>query len=101
MALYSGAANSNYYYASVTSTSKAGVVELTLFKNVKGVMTKLIAKQINGFQGGLEFTVVGDTLTLSTDNKQQLQITDSSITTAGLAGIRTTAGVTVSNFTAS
>jgi hypothetical protein len=101
VALYSGPMDTNYYYASVTSNSTAGVVEVTLYKNINGAMTKLIAKQVSGFHGGLEFTVVGNTLTLSTDNTQQLQITDSSITTAGLVGIRTTAGVTVTNFSAS
>ncbi len=102
VALFSGAGDRNYYYASVTSTSVPGVVQVNLYKNINGIPTKLLAtKRVSGFNGGLEFAVVGNTLTLSTDNVQQLQITDFSITGAGLLAIRTSAGVTVSNFSVS
>jgi FG-GAP-like repeat len=104
VARYSGPLNQNYYYASVTSVDSTGTtVKVQLWKNVHGTLIALTGpKTVTGFAGDLDFTVIGNTLTLSTDGvNQQFSITDNSITGAGLAGIRASAGATVSNFSAS
>ncbi len=100
---YSGLGDANYFYASVTSTTTAGTVQINLYQNVNGTLNKLIAtKTITGFAGGLDVTISGDTITVFTDGvNQQLQVVDAAFTDIGLIGFRTSAGATASNFSAS
>ena len=100
---YTELGDSNYFYASVTSTSTAGTVQINLYQNVNGVMNKLIAtKTITGFAGGLNVSITGTTITVLTDGaNQQLQVVDPAFTDVGLIGFRTSAGATASNFSAS
>ncbi len=103
VARYTGPFDANYYYASITSENAAGtIVAVKLFKNVHGVVTQLGSTVVDSaYTGGLTtFSVIGNTLTVTTFDGTQVTATDNSITAAGSAGFRTTAGPTVSSFSA-
>jgi hypothetical protein len=106
VARYSGAGDTNMYYGMAQNLG-GGAIQVYIWKIVNGSWTQLASKKVTSFAGVLSFSVIGSTLTLSTDGTQQLQVTDSSITGPGLAGIKSVnywggaATAAYSNFSAS
>ncbi len=98
VARYSGVGDQNMYLA--TAINLGSSVELSIWVNVNGNWTKLAATTTSATTGILKFALAGTSLKLFFDNLSTplLDITDSTITTAGLVGMRSTFGAEFDNF---
>src|SRR5207249_6807348 len=99
LARYSGQGDTNYYSGEVAKVA-GGFTATIYYTNSLGVRKLLVSKTVATFFGAIQFQVIGNVLTLSMDGVPQIAITDNSITTAGTIGMRTSAGVSVTSFTA-
>ena len=95
---YSGSGDQNYYLGGLVNTGSG--VTAYLYKNVNGVFTLLQSTTVSATSGTLELVTTGDVLSLYFNGIQLFSTVDASITGPGSVGIRTTAGATVSSFSA-
>ncbi len=100
VARYSGLADSNMYYAYVMSLSN-GHYAVAITRNLNGAWTQLASTTISSFSGALQFQVTGNNLSVAVDGVHVLSATDSTISGAGLVGMRSAKGASYSSFAAS
>lgn len=99
VARWAGSGDQNMYVGQLVGN--AGSFTAKISKNVSGTWTDLKTVGLSGTATGtLRFEVQGDQLRLFWNDVLLLSVTDTSITAAGKAGIRTNAGVSVDNFDA-
>src|SRR5262249_4052416 len=107
VARYSGAGDSNYYYADINGSG--GALTGRIFVNINGAFRQLASARLTGGGSGImRFEVVGDSQRLyfddGTGERLIASATDASLTTAGTVGVRpygATGTVTYDDFTAS
>jgi hypothetical protein len=73
----------SYYQLYVSTTT------VSLSKTISGVETSLASAAVNAQGLSLSFSVVGSTITVKVDGAQVIQVTDTSISTAGYWGYQT------------
>ncbi len=97
---YTGSGDQNYYLGGLVNTGSS--VTAYLYKNLNGVFTLLQSTTVSGgaTSGTLEFVTSGTSLTLTYNGVLLLSATDSSLS-AGSVGLRSTAGATITSFSAS
>ncbi len=97
---YGGPGDTNMYLGVLIDTGN-GTLDATILRNVKGVWTQVsTGETVTGSGGALVFQAQGADLKLFLNGTLVAYAHDSTLT-GGTVGIRSTAGVTVSNFAAS
>ncbi len=96
---YTGSGDQNYFLGEIVNTGSG--VEAYLYQNVNGVMTPLQTQMVTASSGTLVMVTEGTSLTLTYNGVLLFAVANSSLSAGGSVGIRTTAGATVSSFSAS
>ncbi len=96
---YTGSGDQNYYLGGLDNTG-SGVLAY-LYKNVNGVFTLLQSQMVSATSGTLLLVTSGTSLSLTYNGVLLFAVADFSLPASGSVGMRTTAGATVSNFSAS
>jgi hypothetical protein len=95
VARYSGPADQNMYYATLSNTGSGFVA--ALWRNVNGAWTQLASAATGSSSGTLLFRLAGSQLRLFLNGNLLVSAADTALTTGGV-GIRTTQGAVVDNF---
>jgi hypothetical protein len=100
VARYSGNPGADSYYAAQVTFLAANSYKVEIVRVIGGVKTTIGTVTVPAFTGTLRFLVVGSNLSVYLDNAPTptLAITDSTIATAGLVGMLTSANVKVTSF---
>jgi hypothetical protein len=100
LARYTGPGDANTYLAQVVRLAN-GTYQGHLYKNVNGTWIQVGPTATRAtFAGNLEFVLNGTSLTLDMDGTLAVTFADSSIAGAATVGMRSSAGVTISSFSA-
>jgi ELWxxDGT repeat protein len=96
VARYLGDGDSNYYMGAITGNN--GVYMAKIFLNSGGTLMPLALQQIASGTGLLRFEVVGNSLNLFLNGVPIVKAIDSTLTRAGLVGVRSTSKGTFDTF---
>ena len=102
VARFSGTLGHEYYYAATVTFVGPNNYKIEIIKVINGVKTSLGSTSVPAFTSNLHFLVSGNNLNVYLDNADSpvLAITDASIAAAGAVGMKTSAGGSVTSFTA-
>ncbi len=96
---YTGSGDQNYYLGEIVNTGSG--VEAYLYQNVNGVFTLLQSQMVAATSGTLVMVTSGTSLTLTYNGVLLFSVADLALPGSGSVGMRTTAGTTISSFSAS
>src|SRR5262249_12772125 len=100
IARYSGPGDSNLYLGMITFNGQTGAWNASIQRNLNGVYTALAIDSVATGTAVLKLEVVGRLLRLSLNGVVVVSALDSATLPAGTVGFRTSAGLSVDNFSA-